>query len=187
MSEHAAAATEAESGFALLRRLPLMEKAAVLLFAVLFCTLLVQVLLRPFDIAVVWIGELGIPVFVWIVFIGAAIASRRREHPFVEIGYLAASRRLSPRGRLFLDLVLGLAAILFYAVFIAGLVAMTVQTWDHVPGILPGYRVGFLYLGALVGVAGCLIATAAHLATTWRMRGQAPDAPRNGGDASSII
>ena len=34
---------------------------------------------------------------------------------------------------------------------------------------------------------GCLIATAAHLATTWRMRGQAPDAPRNGGDASSII
>ncbi len=185
MAEHASA--EAASGRALLRRLPLLEKVAVLLFAVLFCTLLIQVLLRPFDIALVWIGELGIPVFVWIVFVGAAIASRKREHPFVEIGYLAASRRLSPRGRLSLDLALGGAAIVFYAIFIAGLIAMTVQTWDHIPGILPGYRVGFLYLGALVGVAGCLVATVAHLTATWRAGGRAPHASPAGGDASSII
>lgn len=181
------AIVEADSGFALLRRLPLLEKAAVLLVAVLFSTLLVQVLLRPFDIALVWIGELGIPVFVWIVFVGAAIASRKREHPCVEIGYLAVTRRLSARGRLSLDVVLGLAAIVFYAVFIAGLIGMTVQTWDHIPGILPGYRVGFLYLGALFGVAGCLLATVVRLVASWRTGGHAPAASQSGGDAPSII
>lgn len=170
-----------------LRGLPFFEKVALVLVAVLFTTLLTQVLLRPFDISLVWIGELSIPLFIWIVFVGAAIASRRSEHPYVEIGHIAASRRLPPRGRLALDLLLALAAVAFYLVFIAGLIGMTWQTWDHVPGLLPGYRVGYLYLGALVGVIGCLIATAKRLLARWRrgVRDPAPSAPTS--DAASII
>lgn len=168
------------------RRLAALEKVAVFLVALLFAALLVQVLLRPFDVSFVWIGELSIPLFIWIVFIGAAIASRRGEHPYVEIGYLAAARHLSARGRRYLDAILAVAAIAFYAVFIAGLVGMTVQTWDHVPGLLPGYRVGYLYLGALVGVLGCLVATLARLVAWWRASSDAGPTGRQG-DSGSII
>jgi TRAP-type C4-dicarboxylate transport system permease small subunit len=178
--------TQSPGNFGALRRLPLLEKVALLLVGLLFTTLLVQVILRPFDIALVWIGELSIPLFIWIVFVGAAIASRRSEHPYVEIGHIAVSARLSPRGRLALDVLLAAAAIIFYLVFIAGLVGMTMQTWDHMPGILPGYRVGFLYLGALVGVVGCLAATIVRLRTTWRGGGRNPDDPA-GSESASII
>ena len=166
---------------------PLFETLALVLVGLLFATLLVQVVLRPFDLSFVWIGELSIPVFIWIVFVGAAIASRRGEHPYVEIGYSAVSRRLSRRGRLALDLLLGVTVIVFFLVFIAGLIGMTWQTWDHVPGILPGYRVGYLYLGALVGVTGCLVASVQRLLARWRNGGRnaAPSAPT--GDSASII
>jgi TRAP-type C4-dicarboxylate transport system permease small subunit len=115
------------------RRLALLEIVALVLVGLLFTALLVQVLVRPFDLSFVWIGELSIPLFVWIVFVGAAIASRRSEHPYVEIGYTAVSRRLSPGGRKALDLLLAAMAIVFFLVFIAGLIGMTRQTWDHVP------------------------------------------------------
>ncbi|MEO5702047.1 MAG: TRAP transporter small permease [Casimicrobiaceae bacterium] len=168
------------------RKLAFLEKVAVFLIGLLFVALLVQVLLRPFAVSFVWIGELSIPLFIWIVFIGAAIASRRGEHPYVEIGYLAVSRRLSPDGRRSLDAMLAFAALVFYAVVIAGLVGMTVQTWDHVPGLLPGYRVGYLYLGALVGVTGCMVATFGRLVAQWR-RGADPGPPDPHGDSASII
>lgn len=170
-----------------LRGLPLFEILALVLVGVLFTTLLMQVVLRPFDLSFVWIGELSIPVFIWIVFVGAAIASRRGEHPYVEIGYVAISRRLSPRGCLVLDLLLGIAAIGFFLIFIAGLLGMTWQTWDHMPGLLPGYRVGYLYLGALVGVTGCLVASVQRVLSRWRrgVRDTAPPAPT--GDSASII
>lgn len=164
-----------------------LERVALVLVGVLFTSLLTQVLLRPFDISFVWIGELSIPLFVWIVFIGAAIASRRNEHPYVEIGYTAISRHLSSGRRRALDLLLAGGAIIFFLVFIAGLIGMSIQTWDHVPGILPGYRVGYLYLGALVGVTGCLFATVKRLIATWRRSGSdaGPTAP--GADTASII
>lgn len=166
--------------------LTLLEIAALALVGLLFTTLLVQVLLRPFDVSFVWIGELSIPLFVWIVFIGAALASRRNEHPYVEIGYTAVVGRLSRKGRQAIDLLLAGAAIVFFLVFIAGLVGMTWQTWDHVPGLLPGYRVGYLYLGALIGVLACLVATVKRLVATWRQSGADAGSPP-GGDATSII
>ncbi|MEP7361588.1 MAG: TRAP transporter small permease subunit [Chloroflexota bacterium] len=169
------------------RRLAPLEWVALGLVGLLFTALLVQVLGRPFGLSFVWIGELSIPLFVWIVFVGAAIASRRNEHPYVEIGYSAVSRRLSPRGRKALDLLLAAMAIAFFLVFIAGLIGMTRQTWDHVPGLLPGYRVGYLYLGTLVGALGCLIATIRRLRERWRQ--SAGDDGRGAGDstAASII
>jgi TRAP-type transport system small permease protein len=181
------AITDGPGNVGALRRLPLLEKVALVLVGLLFATLLIQVILRPFDVSFVWIGELSIPVFVWIVFVGAAIASRRGEHPFVEIGHAALSRRLLPRGRLTLDVLLAVAAIAFFLVFIAGLIGMTWQTWNHVPGLLPGYRVGYLYLGALVGVIGCLVATVRRLIATWQRGGRDAEPPASKADAASII
>ena len=169
------------------RRLALLEVVALVLVGLLFVSLLVQVLVRPFDISFVWIGELSIPLFVWSVFVGAALASRRSEHPYVEIGYTALSQRLAPQGRKALDVVLAAMAIAFFVVFIAGLVGMTWQTWDHVPGLLAGYRVGYLYLGALVGVFGCLAGTVTRLRERWREGGRDGVSPTAGTDANSII
>ena len=104
----------------------------------------------------------------------------------MEIGYIALSRRLPPRGRLALDVLLNVLAIAFFLVLIAGLVGMTRQTWDHIPGLLPGYRVGYLYLGALVGAIGCLFATFGRLLARWR-RGTRDAAASSMGDAASII
>ncbi len=181
-----AAAVEG-SGAPAPRRLALLEMVALGLVGLLFTALLVQVFARPFGLSFVWIGELSIPLFVWIVFVGAAIASRRSEHPYVEIGYTAVSQLLSPGGRKALDVLLAAMAIAFFLVFIAGLIGMTRQTWDHVPGLLPGYRVGYLYLGALVGALGCLVATIRRLLEKWQQGARDAGSPGAGDNTPSII
>ena len=55
------------------------------------------------------------------------------------------------------------------------------------PPLLPGYRVGYLYLGALVGAIGCLFATFRRLLARWQRGTREAAAPAPMGDATSII
>jgi TRAP-type C4-dicarboxylate transport system permease small subunit len=127
-----------------------------------------QVVLRFLSLALPWTDSLAMPVFIWLVFVGAAIACRRNEHPFVEIGYMAAEQRLSPRRMLELDAGLVVVGLIFLVILTYGLVQMTRQTWFQTTGLLQGFRLGYVYLGALLGVLACIGGLCARLRLLWR-------------------
>jgi TRAP-type transport system small permease protein len=137
----------------------------------LFGILLLQVVLRHVGIGFVWVEELSIAFFIWLVFLGAAIAFRRGEHPIVELGAQALERRLSPPGMRRVRRMLAGLVVAVLAVLAVGLVAMTRQTWTLASGLVPGFRVGFLYLGVLVGVLLSLVAVVRRARVTPDGRG----------------
>jgi TRAP-type C4-dicarboxylate transport system permease small subunit len=123
----------------------------IALVGALFAILLLQVLLRYLGVGLVWVEELSIALFIWLVFLGAALAFRRGEHPIVELGFQALSRH-APAAMRGIRLVLAGLICLVLLVLAVGLAAMARQTWQLSSGLVPGFRVGFLYLGVLVAV-----------------------------------
>ncbi len=146
----------------------LLGVVALVLMTILFVTLMTQVVLRFFSLALPWTDTLAVPVFVWLVFVGAAIACRRNEHPFVEIGYMQAERHLSARRMRQFDALLIGVSLVFLVVLLYGLAQMTRQTWYQTTGLLAGFRLGYLYLGALLGVLACIAGLARRLCRLWR-------------------
>ena len=73
-----------------------LDLVAVALFAAMFGTIIVQIVLRyAFNAPLVWTDEFASYLFVWISFLGFAMATRKRIH--VGIGLVAD--RLPVRGR----------------------------------------------------------------------------------------
>ncbi len=149
-------------------RLGLLEIVALVLMSTLFVALMAQVVLRFFSLSLPWTDTLSVPVFIWLVFVGAAIACRRNEHPFVEIGYMQAERRLSPRRMRQLDALLVGASLVFLVVLLYGLAQMTRQTWNQTTGLLAGFRLGYVYLGVSCGVLACIAGLGRRLRRLWR-------------------
>ena len=149
-------------------RLGPLGVVALVLMSILFVTLLAQVVLRFFSFSLPWTDTLSVPVFIWLVFVGAAIACRRNEHPFVEIGYMQAERRLSVRRMRQLDALLVSVSLIFLAVLLYGLAQMTRQTWYQTTGLLAGFRLGYVYLGVSFGVLACIAGLVARLRRLWR-------------------
>jgi|GEM_PF-1324691 len=142
------------------------EWVVVALTGALFTILFLQVLLRYVGIGFVWVEELSIAMFIWLVFLGAALAFRGGGHPIVELGAQALERRLSPIGmRRIQTFLAGLLAVVL-GVLAVGLVAMAWQTRQLASGLVPGFRVAFLYLGVLGGVLLSLVAVITRARTT---------------------
>ena len=153
------------------------EWVVVALTGALFTILFLQVVLRYVGIGFVWVEELSIAMFIWLVFLGAALAFRRGEHPIVEFGAQALGRRLSPVGMRRIHMLLtGLLAVVL-GVLAIGLVAMAWQTRQLASGLVPGFRVAFLYLGVLGGVLVSLVAVLGRARTLNRRHGAAPQLP----------
>ena len=143
-------------------RMRVAETLAVVAIWVLFLILLAQIVLRTFGVAFVWVEEFSITMFTWIVFLGAAIAFRRGEHPAVELGYEFLRARLSPGAMVAVDWLLHVIAAVFLLVTSIGMWAMMRQTWPLYSGMIPGFRVGFLYLGVFLCTLRGLIAVIQH-------------------------
>lgn len=163
------------------RRLPVLESAALGIVTVLFVILLGQVVLRYLGVTFVWVEEVSIALFIWLVFLGAALAFRRGEHPIVELGYQALRQKLSRPGTAAVDLLLAACTLAFLVVLGIGLAAMTRQTWNLASGLVPGFRVGFVYLGVL----GCCLASL--WAVLRRTRAILREGSAQGASGSSII
>jgi TRAP-type C4-dicarboxylate transport system permease small subunit len=143
----------------------------------LFTILFLQVALRYVGIGFVWVEELSIAMFIWLVFLGAALAFRRGEHPIVELGVQMLERRLSPIGMRRIHMLLtGLLAVVL-SVLAIGLVAMAWQTRQLASGLVPGFRVAYLYLGVLGGVLVSLVAVIRRARTVNTRRGMATQLP----------
>ena len=149
-------------------RLGLLGALAIVLMTILYVTLMTQVGLRFFSLALPWLADIAVPVVIWLVFVGAAIACRRNQHPFIEIGYMQAERRLSPRRMGQLDAVIACTSLIFLVVLLFGMLQMTRQTWYQTPGILVGFRLGYVYLGALLGTLACIGSLCSRLRQLWR-------------------
>jgi len=73
-----------------------LDTLTVVLFSVMFATIIVQIVLRyVFNAPLVWTDEAASYLFVWIAFLGWAMATRKRVH----IGISVISDRLPPRWR----------------------------------------------------------------------------------------
>lgn len=158
-------------------RIGLLGGLVLALMTILFITLMTQVVLRFFSLALPWTDSLAVPVFIWLVFLGSAIACRRNEHPFVEIGYMAAERRLSPRRMVQLDALIVCTSLVFLAVLLYGMALMTRQTWNQTTGLLQGFRLGYVYLGALLGTLTCMAGLSVRLRMLWRGQRIGADLP----------
>lgn len=115
----------------------------------LFSVIFVQIFLRAVGLPLVWAEEYSSVAFIWLIFVGAALAAQRREHLDVDLLYNAVSRgRPMPNW----DIAIIVFQFVFLSVFAVGLVQMSYQTWNNSMGAIKGFRYGWIYLGALVAV-----------------------------------
>jgi TRAP-type C4-dicarboxylate transport system permease small subunit len=108
-----------------------------------------QVLFRyVLRISVPWTEELARILFITTMFLGIAIAIRKREHIVVDFLFKKLSLRLQAVGMLLFN-----AAIFIFLCFLArGTIAMIRMTWESYMIALDWIRTGYLYLGEFVAI-----------------------------------
>lgn len=108
-------------------------------------------ILEPlFDMSLPWTVNLAQFLLVWMTFIGAAVASRKREH--ISLDLLVT--RLSDRTLRILAGIRTLAILVFIAVLVKGAYPLYVANRTTPIGTLPGsapFTEGWLYIGAVTG------------------------------------
>jgi len=168
------------------RRLTILEMVAVFLVAVLFVVLAANIAMRYVGVTFVWVEEFTIALFIWLVFLGATLAFRRGEHPVVELGYQTLRRKLPWRVMVAVDVILAFLTMVFLLVFGIGLAGMMRRTWGQSLGIVPGFRVGFLYLGVLISCIASLLSVG-HRTLTRLRTARSGGIQENASGGSSII
>lgn len=137
-------------------RLKALEIIAIGLLTVLFGILLLQIILRYVGSPFIWVEEFSISLFIWLIFLGVAIAFRRGDHLLVDLLYPRLQKHLSTSKLRQLRIFLHILMLLFFLVFCIGLCIMTVQTWPMFAGSVSGFRVGYIYLGVLLAAVASL-------------------------------
>jgi TRAP-type C4-dicarboxylate transport system permease small subunit len=151
----------------------LLELACAVLMLLLIGLVSAQVVMRyAFNAPLVWSEELARMVFVYLTFVGAALAFHRRENLRLPI----LTDALPRRGRRWLQATMLALEIAFLAVVIAYSVPLLQRL---APARTPAleWSMATVYAGVLVGAVAILVAAAADLVrTVGELRGRAPDA-----------
>ena len=104
-----------------------LDVLAVVLFLAMFVAILAQVLMRyVFNAPLVWTDELAQYLFVWVAFLGWALAARRRSH----IGITMFTDRLPRPARVAVQLLWLIAVLGFAAVLLRNGIAITQDNLD---------------------------------------------------------
>lgn len=160
----AASAGDGAAGAALSRpeRLAaaLFEGVAVALMALLLAAVGWSVLARQvLHIPVPWATEVSAALCLWLVATGSVAAWARREHIVIDV----LLRRLGPKGRRGMGVVIEVGSLVLFAVVLDGAVKMMSVSANNVTTAL---QVSFtwLYLALAVAAAGMAAFSLAHLA-----------------------
>lgn len=131
-----------------------IEHITSVVFTCMVIVVFMQVMFRyVFRVPMGWTVELGMLLFVWVTFWGAAVALRRKEHIYVN----AFLRRVPARVALICAFVYDIAIlILFIFILIGFIVVMEAVRGSYMIAInwLP---TSYVYLGAVIGVALLII------------------------------
>lgn len=127
-----------------------LEMLIVASLAVMAILVFGNVVLRyAFDSGIAVSEELSRLLFVWLIFLGAILASAQHAH----IGFDSLVRRLPPRGKKVLITIIGVMMLVASVIFIVGGWRQTVINLDNTYPVL-GISYGWLYGVAIVfGVA----------------------------------
>ncbi len=107
----------------------------------------VQVIFRyGLESSLSWSEELSRYLFVWIILVGASVATRRRQHIFVEV--LVA--RLRPALRAWTDLLSVIASMIFFSTFAYVGSLLMLNAWQQYSTALD-IRIAWVYAAAPVG------------------------------------
>lgn len=119
-------------------------------FIVMLVATVSQVLFRyVLMISVPWTEELARILFVTSMFLGIALAALRGEHIVVDF----LLKGFPPRVALALQVAFGLATLAFLLALGRGAVAMAQATWGTHFVALTWFRLGYVYVAEVVGVA----------------------------------
>lgn len=138
-------------------RTSLLEISAGALAAVLLIVLLVQIILRYIGKPFIWVEEFSVTAFIWLMFLGVAIAFRRSDHLVVDLLYSRLQTKLKPRFFALLDFCLHGLILILLLVFCIGLVGMTKQSWSMFAATMPGFRIAYIYIGVLVAALASIM------------------------------
>lgn len=147
-----------------------LEDLAALLLLSLAAVVLAQVLSRyVLAVSLVWVEEAARFLFVWVIWLGAAVAGRRGQH----IAFTILTDTLRPRGRLVLGTAVDVLVIAF-------LVVLVVQGWWVAESVasttyiaIPWLSVRYAYLVTVVLGAFMLLVQVATLIGRWRAPAEA--------------
>jgi len=123
----------------------------------------VQVVFRyGLDSSLAWSEELARYLFVWVIFIGASVATRRRKHIFVEILVALMPRALRASAEL---LSIG-ASIVFFSVFAYVGWLLMLNAWQQYSTALD-IRIAWVYATAPIGAGLSVLHLIAGLLQRW--------------------
>ena len=144
-----------------------MELVAMAMMAGLIGVIGYSVLARQvLRISAPWTEEVGSGLLMWMAMLGAAAAWSRRSHIAIDV----LPRRLPPRPRWVLALLLEGAALLFFAVVIWGASSMMqVSANNHTTALR--ISLSWLYLALVTGIGAMIAFSLLHL---WRLLRRGP-------------
>jgi TRAP-type transport system small permease protein len=145
----------------------LLDAASVAMLAALIAVIAWSVFSRQvLRVSVAWAEEIGAGLLVWLVATGAAAAWSRRTHIAIDV----LPRRLAPRPRHALMILIELTSLLLFAVALAGSYLMMFVSAHNTTTAL-GISFTYLYLALVIGLGGMILFSLLHLA---RLIGRGP-------------
>ena len=133
------------------------DKLLLLVTSVIFCIVTFLVILQVFTryvtvyigVSFPWTEEVARYLLIVVVFLGSAVASRRKEH----IVITALVERFSPKTKLILDFISTLLILIFLTIATIGSTRLTFQMMVTSVGSLSWLKLGHVYALITIGLA----------------------------------
>lgn len=134
----------------------------VLVAAVIVVTFVQVVFRYGLESSLSWSEELARYIFVWIIFIGTSVATRKRQHIFVEVLIALAP----PALRRWADFIGVIASMLFFAVFAYVGWLLMLNAWNQYSTALD-VRIAWVYAAAPLGAGLSILYLVVGLLQRW--------------------
>lgn len=142
---------------------------AIVIFVLMVAVVIMQVFFRyVMHISAPWTEELSRLLFIYIGFMGTAIATRENEFIVVDI----VLTRLPAPVKKVADVVINIIIFAFYAVMFVGAIKMFMTTKDTYYQSMPFLSNGWTYVAVIVGMAASLLSLLVKAIDTIRKAGK---------------
>jgi len=139
----------------------------VALLAVIVGLVFIAAVMRFFGTPLIWSVDLAQLLFIWLCFVGANRALRKRLHLGIDLLVL----KLDHRKRLLLELLLGLLVVVFLALLASEGVRLTLLNKERLFGD-SGIPYAFVTLAVPIGSVFLIFTMIANTLEAWRHRGE---------------